>query len=86
MNPISALIKGVGRRVKSLVYSWFALSLFGESWRGAFGELERGFRAYGYNLHNNLPVHLHHRGAHDLDREPGLYEVAGIASHRLQFG
>ena len=36
MNPISALIKGVGRRVKSLVYNWFALSPLGESWRGAF--------------------------------------------------
>ena len=86
MNPISALIKGIGRRVKSLVYNWFALSPLGENWRGAFEELERGFRAYGYNLYNNLPVHLHHRGAHDLDREPGLYEVAGVAAHRLQFG
>ena len=85
MNPIPSFIKGIGRRVKSLVYNWFGHSPFGESWRGAFEEQERGFRAYGYNLLHNLPVHLHHRGAHDLDREVGLYEVAGIAAHRLQF-
>ena len=79
MNPIPPFVKGIGVRVKLLVYNWFALSPLGESWRGA------SIACRG-NLLHNLPVHLHHRGAHDLDREPGLYEVAGIAAHRLQFG
>lgn len=45
MNPISVLVKGIGVRVKLLVYNWFALSPLGESWRGASEGLQRGFEA-----------------------------------------